>query len=67
MRRKPLDLDCAQKTVRSALHALPSLPELPGGQTGSAFVINLLIEADRVELLAGVPQEAILAPAHSDA
>ena len=25
-------------------------------QTGSAFVINLLIEADHVELLAGVPQ-----------
>ena len=25
-------------------------------QTGSAFVINLLIETDRVELLAGVPQ-----------
>jgi hypothetical protein len=25
-------------------------------QTGSAFVINLLIEADRVELLAGEPQ-----------
>ena len=25
-------------------------------QTGSAFVINLLIEADRVELLEGVPQ-----------
>jgi hypothetical protein len=25
-------------------------------QTGSAFVINLLIEADRVELLSGVPQ-----------
>ena len=25
-------------------------------QTGSAFVINLLIEADRVELLAGDPQ-----------
>jgi hypothetical protein len=25
-------------------------------QTGSAFVINLLMEADRVELLAGVPQ-----------
>jgi hypothetical protein len=25
-------------------------------QTGSAFVINLLIEADRVELLAGPPQ-----------
>ena len=25
-------------------------------QTGSAFVVNLLIEADRVELLAGVPQ-----------
>jgi hypothetical protein len=25
-------------------------------QTGSAFVINLLIEADRVDLLAGVPQ-----------
>ena len=25
-------------------------------QTGSAFVVNLLIESDRVELLAGVPQ-----------
>lgn len=25
-------------------------------QTGSAFVINLLIEADRVEMLAGAPQ-----------
>ena len=25
-------------------------------QTGSAFVINLLIETDRLELLAGVPQ-----------
>jgi hypothetical protein len=25
-------------------------------QTGSAFVINMLIEADRVELLAGIPQ-----------
>ena len=25
-------------------------------QTGSAFVVNLLIEADRVELLAGTPQ-----------
>ena len=25
-------------------------------QTGSAFVVNLLIEADRLELLAGVPQ-----------
>ncbi len=25
-------------------------------QTGSAFVINLMIEADRVELLAGDPQ-----------
>jgi hypothetical protein len=27
-------------------------------QTGSAFVINLLIEADRVEVLAGEPQPA---------
>jgi hypothetical protein len=26
-------------------------------QTGSAFVINLLIEADRVELVSGVPQQ----------
>ena len=26
-------------------------------QTGSAFVINLLIEPDRLELLAGVPQQ----------
>ncbi len=30
-------------------------------QTGSAFVINLLVEADRVELLAGAP-EAVDAP-----
>jgi hypothetical protein len=30
-------------------------------QTGSAFVINLLIETDRVELLAGVP-EAVEVP-----
>ncbi|MFL5973414.1 MAG: GFA family protein [Gaiellaceae bacterium] len=30
-------------------------------QTGSAFVINLLIEADRVELLSGAPQ-AVDAP-----
>jgi hypothetical protein len=30
-------------------------------QTGSAFVINLLIEADRVELLAGAP-EAVAVP-----
>ena len=30
-------------------------------QTGSAFVINLLIETDRVELLAGTPQ-AVAAP-----
>ena len=29
-------------------------------QTGSAFVINLLIEADRVELLAGEPQRVDL-------
>jgi hypothetical protein len=29
---------------------------LPPRQTGSAFVINLLIETDRVELLAGDPQ-----------
>ena len=30
-------------------------------QTGSAFVVNLLIEADRVEVLAGAPQ-AVEAP-----
>ena len=29
-------------------------------QTGSAFVINLLIEADRVELLAGEPSRSTL-------
>jgi len=31
-------------------------------QTGSAFVINLLIEADRVELLAEVPLKRIGTP-----
>jgi hypothetical protein len=30
-------------------------------QTGSAFVINVLIEADRVELLAGEPQPVAVA------
>ena len=49
---------CACGTVRYRLTADPlfdallPLPELPAA-TGSAFVVNLLIEADRVELLAG--------------
>ena len=33
-------------------------------ETGSAFVINALIEADRVELLGGAP-EAVLTPSES--
>ncbi len=41
--------------VRPALRALLPLPELPAAD-GSAFVINLLVETDRVELLAGEPQ-----------
>lgn len=35
-------------------------------QTGSAFVVNVLIEADRVELLAGEPQ-AVDVPRDGDA
>src|SRR5436190_3672671 len=34
-------------------------------QTGSAFVINILIETDRVELLAGEPQP-VSVPRHDD-
>jgi hypothetical protein len=35
-------------------------------QTGSAFVINLLIEADRVEVLAGAPRPVEAARDHGD-
>jgi hypothetical protein len=36
-------------------------------QTGSAFVVNLLIEADRVELLAGTPAQVDLPRDHGSA
>ena len=42
--------------VRSALRSLLPLPQLPAADRNRALVINLLIETDRVELLAGEPQ-----------
>ena len=43
--------------VRSALYALLSLPDCQR-QTGNALAINLLIEIDRVQLLAGDQQRS---------
>jgi hypothetical protein len=55
------DGGCACGAVRYRLHSEPLFVHCCHclncqRQTGSAFVINLLIEADRVELLAGEPQ-----------
>jgi hypothetical protein len=50
MRHRPLP-----PIVGAAVRSLLSLPEL-SAQTGSAFVINLLIETERVEILAVAPQ-----------
>ena len=57
---------CACGTVRYRLASAPLIVHCCHclncqRQTGSAFVINLLIEADRVELLAGAP-EAVEVP-----
>ena len=53
--------ECACKATRYRLDAAPMFVHCCHclncqRQTGSAFVINLLMEADRVELLAGEPQ-----------
>jgi hypothetical protein len=57
----PLEGGCACEEVRYRLTSEPLFVHCCHclncqRQTGSAFVINLLIEADRVELLAGEPQ-----------
>ena len=57
----PLEGGCACGAVRYRLMSDPLFTHCCHclscqRQTGSAFVINVLIEADRVELLAGVPQ-----------
>ena len=57
----PLEGGCACGAVRYRLTSDPLFTHCCHclncqRQTGSAFVINLLIEADRIELLAGVPQ-----------
>ena len=57
----PRDGGCACGAIRYRLRSDPLFTHCCHclncqRQTGSAFVINLLIEADRVELLAGVPQ-----------
>ena len=58
--RVPLEGGCACGAVRYRLTSDPLFVHCCHclncqRQTGSAFVINVLIEADRVELLAGVP------------
>jgi hypothetical protein len=62
----PLEGGCSCGEVRYRLAAEPMFTHCCHclncqRQTGSAFVINLLIEADRVELLAGEPR-AVDAP-----
>jgi hypothetical protein len=57
----PLEGGCACGAVRYRLTSEPLFTNCCHclscqRQTGSAFVINVLIEADRVELLAGEPQ-----------
>jgi hypothetical protein len=57
----PLEGGCACGSVRYRLASEPMFVNCCHclncqRQTGSAFVINLLIEADRLELLAGDPQ-----------
>src|SRR5689334_17906252 len=59
--RIPIDGGCACGAVRYRLTSDPLFVHCCHclncqRQTGSAFVINLLIEADRVELLAGEPE-----------
>jgi|SRR5579859_7822241 hypothetical protein len=65
----PLDGGCACGAVRYRLTLPPMFVHCCHcrdcqRQTGSAFVINALIESDRVERLAGVP-EAVSMPTHS--
>ena len=57
----PLEGGCACGAVRYRLRSDPLFTHCCHclncqRQTGSAFVINVLIEADRVELLSGTPQ-----------
>lgn len=57
---QPLEGECACKSVRYRLTASPMFVHCCHclncqRQTGSAFVINILIESDRVELLRGQP------------
>ena len=60
---------CACRAVRYRLLSRPMLVHCCHcrwcqRETGSAFVLNALIEADRVEMLAGAP-DAILTPSES--
>jgi hypothetical protein len=57
----PLDGRCTCGGVRFRLHAAPLIVHCCHcrwcqRETGSAFVINALIETDRVQLLAGAPE-----------
>jgi hypothetical protein len=69
MEHDPLEGGCACRVVRYRLRAAPLYVHCCHcrwcqRETGSAFALNALIEATRVELLAG-PHEDILTPSHS--
>lgn len=65
----PVQGGCDCRTVRYALHAAPLFVHCCHcrwcqRETGTAFALNALIEADRVELLGGTPEE-VLTPSNS--
>jgi hypothetical protein len=69
MAKEPLEGGCACGAVRYRLNSAPMFVHCCHctscqTETGSAFVVNALIEADRVETLAGAP-EPILTPSES--
>src|SRR5262245_63535666 len=58
---QPLEGECSCKSIRYRLNAKPMIVHCCHclncqRQTGSAFVINLVIEKDNVELLRGQPE-----------
>ena len=62
---EPLEGGCACGAVRYRMNAAPMFVHCCHcrdcqRQTGSAFVLNALIEADRVSLLSGNPEEVIV-------
>jgi hypothetical protein len=65
MTEKPLDGGCACGAVRYRLNSAPMIVHCCHctscqTETGSAFVLNALIESDRVETLAGAPEPTMI-------